>query len=259
MTTEPAAADAARSLVRSQELLWDGTTTRSRGPKPGLSLDRIVDKAVEVADADGIDAVSMRRLARELGVGTMSLYRYVPGKEELLALMLDRVSADTVLRSDEDLSWREALARIARTTYQMYLGHPWLLKVNWTRPVFGPNTLAGVESFIAAVDRLGLTSRQRVMIMMMMDSYVTGMARTHVLYASAAEETGMSDDEFWSLQVPVLERAMATGNYPAMAALSEDAFDAPWDETFEFGLARLLDGLERYVGSRRGGDLRHDR
>ena len=84
-------------------------------------------------------------------------------------------------------------------------------------------------------------------MMMALDSYVTGMARTHVLYANAAEETGLSDEEFWRLQVPVLERAMATGNYPAMAALSENAFDAGWDETFEFGLARLLDGLESFV------------
>jgi AcrR family transcriptional regulator len=250
MTTERAGNDAARSLVRSQTLLWEGTGPRTRGPKPGLTLERIVDSAIAVADAEGIDAVSMRRVARELGAGTMSLYRYVPGKEELLILMLDRVSANTVLPSAEALSWREALARIARTTYQMYLSHPWLLKINWTRPVFGPNTLAGVESFIAAVDRLGLTSQQRVMVMLMMDSYVTGMARSHVLYASAAEETGLSDDEFWSLQVPILERAMATGNYPAMAALSDDAFDAPWDKTFEFGLARLLDGLELFVTGR---------
>lgn len=251
MTTERAGSEAARSLVRSQELLWEGTGPRSRGPKPGLTLDQIVDKAIETADADGIDAVSMRRLARELGVGTMSLYRYVPGKEELLALMLDRVSADTVLPLDKGLSWRDALAAIARTTYQLYLAHPWLLRVNWTRPVFGPNTLAGVESFIAAVDRLGLTSQQRVMVMMLIDSFVTGMARTHVLYASAAEETDLSDEEFWTLQLPILERAMATGNYPAMAALSEDAFDASWDETFEFGLARLLDGLAQFVADRK--------
>lgn len=252
MTTERAGDDAARSLVRSQRLLWEGTGPRTRGPKPGLTLERIVDSAVAVADAEGIDAVSMRRVARELGAGTMSLYRYVPGKEELLVLMLDRVSANTVLPSDEALSWQEALARIARTTYRMYLAHPWLLKINWMRPVFGPNTLAGVESFIAAVDRIGLTSQQRVMVMLMMDSYVTGLARSHVLYASAAEETGLSDDEFWNLQLPILERAMATGNYPAMAALSEDAFDASWDETFEFGLARLLDGLELFVAGRKG-------
>src|SRR5688572_6354769 len=107
--TERSATDAAGALVRSQELLWGGLERGSRGPKPGLTLEKIVDTAIRVADADGIDAVSMRRLARELGVGTMSLYRYVPGKEELLALMLDRVSADTVLRPDDGPNWRTAL------------------------------------------------------------------------------------------------------------------------------------------------------
>lgn len=249
MASESAGTDAARSLVRSQELLWEGSAPRGRGPKPGLTLDRIVDTAIAVADAEGIDSVSMRRVARELGAGTMSLYRYVPGKDELLILMLDRVGAGAVLRAGGDLSWREELELAGRNSYRLYLNHPWLLKVNWTRPVFGPNTMAGFESILAAIDGIGLTDQERVMLIVAVDSLVTGLARNQILYASAAEETGLSDDEFWRLQTPVLERAMASGDYPAMAALSEDAFDAPWHETFEFGLARLLDGLERFVES----------
>jgi AcrR family transcriptional regulator len=249
MTAEPSATDAARSLVRSQELLWEGAARGARGPKPGLTLDRIVEAAIAVADAEGIEAVSMRRVARELGAGTMSLYRYVPGKTELLTLMLDRVSEITESPLAGGPPWRVAVERAARQTYRLYLDHPWLLKVNWTRPVFGPNTLAGVEVFITAIDGLGLTDQQRVMVMMAVDSYVTGMARTQVLYASAADETGLSDEEFWRIQLPVLERAMTSGDFPVLAALSDDSFDAGWEETFEFGLARLLDGLELFVGT----------
>lgn len=251
MTTEPHAAGAARVLIRSQELLWNGTERGARGPKPGLTLERIVETAIAVADAEGIDAVSMRRVARELGAGTMSLYRYVPGKDELLILMLDRVGAGAALPVGGGLSWRGALEQVARTSYRLYLDHPWLLKVNWTRPVFGPNTMAGFESILAAIHGLGLTDQERVMLIVAVDSFVTGLARSQILYTSAAEETGLSDDEFWGLQTPVLERAMASGDYPAMAALSEDAFDAPWDETFEFGLHRLLDGLDNLVAGRR--------
>ena len=253
MTAEPQAAGAARVLIRSQELLWNGTERGARGPKPGLTLERIVETAIAVADAEGIDAVSMRRVARELGAGTMSLYRHVPGKDELLILMLDRVGAGTVPPVGGDLPWRAALELAARGSYRLYLDHPWLLKVNWTRPVFGPNTMAGFEAILAAIDGIGLTDQERVTLIVAVDSLVTGLARSQILYASAAEETGLSDDECWQLQTPVLERAMASGDYPAMAALSDDAFDAPWNETFEFGLHRLLDGTELLVGSRQQG------
>lgn len=235
------------------ELLWRTGERATRGPKPGLTLDQIVDAAIAVADANGIEGLSMRSVAKELGVGTMSLYRYIPGKGELLDLILDRVSDPSAsIEKAEGASWREALRIAAYGTRQLYLDHPWLIQVNWTRPVFGPNTLAGVEFVIATLGDLGLNDQERVMVLMTIDSYVTGMVRTEILYARAAVETGISDEEFWREQLPILERAMVSGDYPAMAAMSEDAFDAGWDETFEFGLQRLLDGLESFITARSG-------
>jgi AcrR family transcriptional regulator len=236
---------------RSMELLWGDGLRPARGPKPNLTLDRIVAAAIALADRDGIDGLSMRRVAAELGVGTMSLYRYVPGKAELLALMLDGVSepGEEVVRS-ASRGWRRLVEAAARGTYRLYLGHPWLLQVNWTRPVMGPNSLAGIELFMRGLDGLGLTDQERISTMIMVDGYVTGVARQRIQHAAVPAETGISDEEFWNQQVPVLSRAMLSGKYPAMAALGDDAFSAGWDETFEFGLQRLLDGIAVLVESR---------
>lgn len=249
MTSEP---EQPTYPSRSAELLWGLWERPTRGPKPGLTLDRIVDTAISVADANGLDALSMRRIARELEVGTMSLYRYIPGKAELLDLMLDRVSDPSKqVKQAEGLDWRGVVEIAARESYRVYVTHPWTLGVNWTRPVLGPNTLAAVEFIVGGLAGLGLTDQERVMVLSMIDGYVVGIARSYVQYTSAAEETGVSDEEFWAQQIPVLERAMTTGDYPAMAALSEDAFGAGWDDTFEFGLQRLLDGLQLFVDARR--------
>ena len=244
--------EASKHLSRSAELLWHAHERPVKGPRPTLTLAQIVDTAIAVADTDGIDALSMRRIARDLDVGAMSLYRYVPGKGELLDLMLDRVSAIGDLPDKAtELTWRETLELSARGSRDLFLRHPWLLQVNWARPVLGPNTLAAVEFVIAGLDGVGLTDQERIMVLSSVDSYVTGSVRQQIMYTNAAVETGVSDDEFWAAQYPVLERAMATGAYPAMAALAENAFDAGWEETFEFGLSCLLDGLERFIANLR--------
>lgn len=245
-------------LRRSIELLWGDGSRPNRGPKPSLTLDRIVAAAIGLADREGIDALSMRRVATELGVGAMSLYRHVPGKAELLALMLDRVSDPTEdLARAESSAWREVLQMVARGSYRMYLKHPWLLQVNWSRPVIGPNTLAGIELFMRTLRDLPFTDQEKISVMIMVDGYVTGVARQQIQHAALPEETGVSDEEFWRQHLPSLERAMGSGKYPAMAALSEDAFNLGWDETFEFGLERLLDGLAAFVEARSRGAPSH--
>jgi AcrR family transcriptional regulator len=229
------------SLEASLELLWEGWEPSARGPKPTLTLERIVDAAIHVADADGVDALSMRRIARDLGVGTMSLYRYVPDKSVLLDLMLDRVSAPSVTQRRR--SWRKTLETLAWEGRTLYLRHPWLLQVNWSRPVLGPNTVAGMESVMSGMKRLPVTDREKIMLLTILDAYVVGSVRQQIMYEGAAEETGLSEEEFWGTQLPFLEQAMASGRYPTMASMAEDAFDAGWEDTFATGLRHLLDGL----------------
>ena len=235
------------------ELLWGTRERPSRGPKPGLTLDRIVASAIGIADAEGLEAVSMRRVATELGMGTMSLYRYVPGKGELLDLMLDRVSdpgnaADRLKGRD----WRGVLETYAYGLWELYTSHPWLLQVNWARPLLGPSSLAGLELLLQGLRDTELTDQERMMAIVAVESYVTGAARRYMHVKVATERTGVSEEEFWAGQTPALERALASGDYPALAQLAEDAFGASHEQTFAFGLERLLDGFGDLLKHRLG-------
>ncbi|GAQ62633.1 TetR/AcrR family transcriptional regulator [Streptomyces scabiei] len=238
-------------IVRTQQLLWDTGPRPSRGPKPGLTLDRIVQAAVRVADTEGLHALSMRRVATELGTGTMSLYRYVPGKGELLDLMLDRVQRPSENPADlGDGGWRSALEALGRATLALYRRHPWLLQVNQSRPVLGPSALDGMEKVLSRIKSMGLTDPELVSAIIAVDSYVVGAARTQLYEQEAEHRTGLTDAEFWQAQAPVLEQLMLSGRYPLLAGLSEDAFGAEFDH-FEFGLQCVLDGLETLVTRRR--------
>src|SRR5439155_23227897 len=130
--------DPARSLA----LLWRTRERASRKGKPDLSVDLIVRAAIDIADASGLGALSMRRVAERLGVGTMSLYTYVPGKAELLDVMLDAVYGEPDRPDAVPGGWRARLERIARENLALYQRHPWLLQVATSRPVLGPNAIA---------------------------------------------------------------------------------------------------------------------
>lgn len=238
-------------INRTLELLWETGPRPSRGPKPGLSLDRIVEAAVQVADAEGLEAVTMRRVATELGTGTMTLYRYLPGKAELLDLMLDRVQ-----RPDHDVSaadgWRTALEQVAHATLALYRRHPWLLHVNQARPILGPGAVESMEEMLTAIKPMGLTDVELISVIVLIDNFVVGAARTEVFHQEALRTTGMTDAEFWQAQLPMLERAMNSGRYPTMAGLEENAFDQDFDH-FGFGLRRILDGLADLVEERARG------
>jgi AcrR family transcriptional regulator len=240
----------AGDVHRSLAIMWEyDDTAGTRGPKPQLSVARIVEEAIRIADAEGLEALSMRRVASELGVGTMSLYRYVPGKAELLDLMLERVNGvpeGATLGGD----WRTAMETMARGLWTLYTEHMWLPWVDQSRPVLGPNSMASFELALAALDDAGLTDQERVAVISMIDSFVQGLARMVNASVLAERRTGVTDQEFWQAQAPVMEAAMKTGAYPHMLAMTEDAFAQPADEFFEFGLTWLLGGLEVLVRHR---------
>jgi AcrR family transcriptional regulator len=233
---------------RSLELLWHPKGRGGRGPKPGLDLERIVSAAVELADREGLGALSMRRVAAEIGAGTMSLYRHVPGKGELLDLMLDHVIGPPESHAElHGKDWRTVLALTARDTWRLYLAHPWLLQVNQVRPILGPNALGVFDLTLASMEDLALTGREKVAMILVVDHYVTGAARTYILQRELCQQSEISDEDFWAAQEPVLVEAMESGAYPQIAKLPEDAFTIGGEEALEFGLAPLLDGLEAMV------------
>lgn len=251
------------------KLLWGGGERPSRGPKPGLTLDRIVAAAVGIADAEGLEAVSMRRLSTALDVGTMSLYRYVPGKAELLDLMLDRVQREALEADQENpadrqenpaghqenatapTGWRRAVESLARGYLELYRRHPWLLRVNEARSVLGPSSLRSLEVALLPLQGMGLSDPELLSVIISVQSFAGGIARTEIDADAAAKETGLSHEEFWEQQRPYLERAMESGQFPLLAALAEDTFSDDFDH-FAFGLRRFLDGLEVLVAERAG-------
>jgi AcrR family transcriptional regulator len=246
--------------ARSMALLWGTHPKASRGPKAALSLEQVVAAAVELADAEGLDAVSMRRVAERLGIATMSIYTYVPGKAELLDLMLDRVNAerDTNLTKDR---WREGLEAMARDQWAMYERHPWTLYVASGRGTLGPNELDAYEAAMRVVAGLGLPARDVVAIVDALSMYVRGAARDAAEAAGAAEATGTSEADWWYEREPILEELMAPDRFPTLTRLGgEGGFDVPDDtpnynlrfalDDFEFGLQRYLDGVEAFIGGR---------
>lgn len=238
-------------LAASQRLLWEGLPETRKGPRPTLTLEQIVTTAIDIADTGGIDALSIRKLAAELDMSPMALYRYIPGKTELLHLMLDAVEVRPAsYAATHHGGWREVLEASAWQGRALYLHHQWLLQVNSTRTPIGPNSIAEMERLMTGLVDMPFSDKEKVMVMSMLDGYVTGTARQEILYEQAAEESGLSDGEFWNYQLPLMVRAVESGEYPTMASLAEDSFDGGWEETFALGLQSLLDGLELEVTRR---------
>lgn len=228
-------------INRSLALMWGLDDRANTGPRAQLTLERIVEQAIAVADAEGLDAVSMRRVATDLGVGTMSLYRHVPGKAELLDLMLEHVNAP----SEDALpaGWRPAMETLGRGLWQLYTAHVWLPFVDQTTPLLGPNALRGLEIALASLVDTPLTDRQKILVISVLDSFANASARTHNSARLAESRTGVTAEEFWAAQEPVLTIAMTSGDYPLLSALDPTAWDGDAEATFEFGLQSLLDGF----------------
>ena len=224
-------------------------------PRAGLDAEVVVSSAAALADAEGLDAVTMRRVATSLGVVPMTLYTYVPGKAELLDVMLDAVYAETARPADVTGGWRERLRLIARENWALYHRHPWMLQVATARPVLGPNLVAKYDYELRAIDGLGLTDVEMDMTIAMLGDLVHGAVRAAIAKAQAEQHTGRNDDEWWAAFQPLLEKVFDPSKYPtatrvgAAAGQEFQAASAP-ERTFEFGLERLLDGVAALIESR---------
>ena len=249
--------------TRSMELLWGLAPRPTRGPKQGLTIERIVNAAVGLADREGLDSLTMRRVAESLGVSAMSLYTYVPGKAELIDLMLDRVYGEQLAAMATSGDWRASLESRARADWAMYEQHPWVVRAAGPRPTLGPNELAVHEASLRAVDGLGLTGHEMVAVVTLVAGYVSGVARG-IAEAVAEGETHGPDETWWKARSAVLDRVFSAEAFPVSTRLSaEGTFDGPPDAadylaeeirtTFEFGLQRVLDGIAVLVAERASG------
>lgn len=241
---------------RSMELLWGVAEPKRRGPKPRLTVDRVVEVAIALADAEGLAALSMRRVAERLGVTAMSLYTYVPSKAELLDVMLDRTYGETARPEGVEGGWRARLELVARETWALYLRHPWLLHVATSRPVLGPNLIAKYDYELQALAGLGLTEVEMDLLVGVVGNYVYGSVRSAVEVAQAEQRTGVTDNEWWQAYAPLLEKVFDATRYPTAASVGSVAAQeyggsaADPARTFELGLRLLLDGIEAFVRAR---------
>jgi len=211
-----------------------------------FSREQLAQVAFQIADRDGFDAVSMRRVARELGAGTMTLYSYVRTKDELVALMDDHLMGE-LLVSEQELArpWRDALTAILRRTYRLRLQHPWSLTALQNAGT-GLNALRHAEQTLAALEGSPFSDEQKLTVMAVTDSFVDG----HALHRTEVT-TGQSPDATIGERSKHALEIIASGPYPRMrrswAALeSWRPGAAAWlDESFEQGVSALLEGLVR--------------
>lgn len=240
--------------AKSLELLWGLQAKPTRGPKPALSVDKIVTAAIRIADAEGLAAMSIRRVADELGVGAMTLYRYVPGKGELLDVMVDTMYGE-LPRREVPGDWRARLDEVARENREMYLAHPWLLHVAVSRPPLGPGVMVKYEYELSAVEGIGLTDVEMDAAVALVNGYVHGAVRSAVEAASVIQRSGITDKEWWYAHEPLLQKIGDATKFPLASRVGTTVgqeFDAPYnsDHGFEFGLARVLDGIATLLGNR---------
>jgi AcrR family transcriptional regulator len=242
-----------RDAQRRLELLWGGGKQPDRKARPALSLERIIEAAIELADAEGLGGLSMQRLAERLGFTTMALYRYVPGKAELIDVMVDAACGEPPKLGGAAGGWREKLELWARESYGLFVSHPWMLRVVTSRRLMGPNELAWFDSGLGAVSGIGLSAAQMIEVLILVNAYVRGLAQALVDVARAERDTGVSEGRWYSAYAPLLKRFDREEHYPVLRdILAEGAFEEPDegsgpDETLEFGLQRVLDGVEAFI------------
>ena len=237
-------------LARAIELLWGVQKEPVRGPRRALSVERIVGSAIELADEEGLEALSIRRVADRLGVGAMSLYTYVPGKAELIELMIDAALGEATRPDGVEGGWRAGLELYAREGWKLYHRHPWMLQVPFSRGLLGPNQADLLDSVLRVVSGMGLTDGEMVAVFTAVAGYVQGAARTSVETVRTERTTGVTDAEWWTTYGALMARYIDTNRYPTLAGIRNWGVFDEADAGFEFGLQRILDGIEVFVQAR---------
>jgi AcrR family transcriptional regulator len=241
-------ADPAKTLA----LLWG---PQDRPGRSGLTVRAIVQAAIELADAGGIDAVSMRGVADRLGAGAMSLYTHVPSKPALIELMIDTVNGELYTDLDEPArqgDWRAGLRFIAARNWQLFVRHPWLLQIPQGRPVLGPNINRKYEAELRPLDGIGLSDLEMDGVLTMVLVHVVGLARWQAALQADRDGTGEDDQQWWAAVEPALAAVMDPAAFPVggrvgravgehLASVGDPA------GALDFGLDRIAAGVERLL------------
>ncbi|MBB4983440.1 MULTISPECIES: TetR/AcrR family transcriptional regulator [Streptomyces] len=229
--------------------LWERLDRPAGTPRASLTPRRIAAVAIGIADREGFGAVTMRRIATELGVAPMAAYRHVAGKDELWALMVDEVSAE-LEPPDATEGWRETLRTHAHRTRDGMLRHPWLTQLPVPLLALTPARMAAVERQLASLDGLGLDADTMMAAFRAVASYVQGAVQSEVALAQYMKEQGWeSGDDTRRALAPQMTYLLGTGRYPTYLRYVQGAArkdDAGWQ--FETGLECVLDGVAGLIG-----------
>ncbi|MDA3629937.1 TetR/AcrR family transcriptional regulator [Saccharopolyspora oryzae] len=227
---------------QSPALVW--MRDRQRGSRPALTEEKIVRTAIDLADAEGIEALSMRRIAAEMGSGTTSLYRHVTNKDELIELMVDAVHGEGE-PPVESGDWLEDLAAIARSSRASLLRHPWLVQQATRRPTLGPNVLKRADHQLGVVGRATDDASQAAMVVSAISTFVLGSAAAELADLEAQRSTGMTEADWQHAVGEYVRQVVESGQYPHFNRRILEADDRDHEARFEFGLACLLAGIAR--------------
>jgi AcrR family transcriptional regulator len=245
------------ALPPGLDLLWGRRERGRRGPRPGLSLDAIVEAAISLADAEGLDAVSMARVAEKLGFTTMSLYRYVTTKDELLQLMWNASALGAEQLVLEGQGWRLRLRKWAIVQRAMIDQHRWITQMPMAAPPLAPNSLTFVERGLETLDETGLADADKLRVIGLLSSYTLSEARMahDAARASAqaqAASAGREPSRAWSFEA-LLRELIDEQTYPRLhriawsADLSGDPPDSAEQAEFLFGIDLILDGVQTLI------------
>ncbi|GAA4132174.1 TetR/AcrR family transcriptional regulator C-terminal domain-containing protein [Actinomadura keratinilytica] len=207
------------------------------GRRPRLTREAIVAAAIEIADAEGLEAVSIRRVAAALGVRPMSLYTHIERKEDLFDLMSDEVNREMIIEGELPSHWREAITLIARREHEVILRHPWVIDLVARHPRVGPNGLRHGEQNLCALSGLDVDLATAARIVTAVDHYMTGYV---------IRERLLRDQRPDHLAEPYIQQMINEGDFPHLRRAMREG--VPQQESFEEGLRWLLDGIERSLG-----------
>jgi len=225
------------------EPIWLRPMRQPQGQRTSLTREQIVRAAIELADAEGFEALTMRRLATNLGAGAMSLYWHVPNKEDLLDLMLDAALGEAELSEPPTGNWRTDLRLFARHMLGVLQRHTWLPTLASSRPFPAPNALRYVEVFLPELTGLGLDSDTIGGILSTVEAYVYGFAQREAAEDAARRRADMTEAEWRGAVAAYFEQLLASGRYPTFARFAIASTGINADSRFEFGLDCVLDGI----------------
>lgn len=233
--------------AHDEPLIWLRPERASRQPRaerPALDRAAITRAAISLADEHGLDAVSMRRVAEQLGAGAMSLYWYVSSKEDLYELMFDEVVGEIRLPRKWSGDWRADLAKSARATRRILRRHPWVMLIG-VQPGLGPKTQAWGQAYLSVFADHDLDMRTRVNILAAINNYIFGFVHREVAWEQLRQRSGRTSDE-WTKRLADYSRDVAVSE-PDVADEITSRFELHGDASFEFGLTCMLDGIAAHL------------